>query len=201
MRWLTTLLWVFAASALQAETLPALYDVTDVATNDTLNVREGPSTSFDVLNKLSYDATAIEVVDLNPEGDWALIINGETSGWVAKRFLRRQAGQDDEGLPDKMYCAGTEPFWSFNIEQDRSATFSEPDRNTDLESLIVVQSANNPERHALFGDGGDRVITSMIGRGQCSDGMSDRIYGLSVDLLVTDSEAVNVYSGCCSVMP
>ena len=56
-------------------------------------------------------------------------------------------------------------------------------------------------RHALFADGGDTVVTAMIGRNQCSDGMSDRAYGLGIDLLVTDKTALKVYSGCCSVAP
>ncbi|MEQ8898739.1 MAG: SH3 domain-containing protein [Roseovarius sp.] len=193
-------LWLVPAAA-PAQTLPALYDVSGVAANDTLNVRSGPSTDHAVIAKLPHDAAAIEVVDSDKTGEWGLINTGEASGWVALRYMARQAGQPDTGLANNLACSGTEPFWSFTLTPDRKAEMSRPDITVPFADVLVVPSANRPDRHALFADGGDTVVTAMVGRNQCSDGMSDRAYGLGIDLLVTDKTEVKVYSGCCSVAP
>ncbi len=185
--------------AATAQTLPALYDVNGVAATDTLNVRTGPSTEFDIIDKLAPDAEGLEVVDIDKTGEWGLINVAEQSGWVALRFMRRQNGQPNNGLPSAFACFGTEPFWSFDVAQDLSATFKEFEQETQIASLVVVPSQNRTDRHALFGDGGERIFTTMVGHNLCFDGMSDRTYGLSIDLLVTDESGVNVYSGCCSL--
>ncbi|MEO0782325.1 MAG: SH3 domain-containing protein [Pseudomonadota bacterium] len=198
MRWLCFLLLMIPAVA-SAQNLPALYDVDGVAQSDTLNVRAGPSTEFDVIDTLSANAEDVEVVDVNASGEWALIIVEEQAGWVALRFLKRQPRQSDAGLPQAFTCYGTEPFWSFNVAQDQSATFSEPDQDTEIDALVVVPSRNRTDRYALFGDGGEKIFTTFVAKNQCNDGMSDRVFGLSIDLLVTGEAGVSVYSGCCSV--
>lgn len=184
-----------------AQTLPAIYDVSGVAANDTLNVRSGPSTGHEVIAKLPPDAVEIEVVDADKAGEWGLINVGDTSGWVALRYMARQPGQPDAGLPRNLACSGTEPFWSFSLTPDRKAEMTRLETTVPFADVLVVPSANRPDRHALFADGGDTVVTAMVGRNQCSDGMSDRAYGLGIDLLVTDKTEVKVYSGCCSVLP
>lgn len=191
---------ILAAPA-AAQNLPALYSVTDVAADDTLNIRSGPSVDFEIVGKLQPDATGIEVVDTNDEGDWGLIAMDEGRGWVALRYLRRAEGQPANGLPRTLNCTGTEPFWSFSLTPDRKAEFARPEKTIAFNSVLDVQSRNRTDRYALFADGGDVVVTSMVGRNLCSDGMSDRPYGLSIDLLVTDETTVSVYSGCCSVSP
>ncbi len=201
-RILAFLLFLFPALA-GAQNLPALYDVDGVAVSDTLNVRSGPSTQFDVIDKLPPDAESLEVVDQDKTGEWGLINVKEMSGWVSLKFMKRQTGQAEDGLPRAFACFGVEPSWSFKVDSDLSATFEEPDgtvtKQTEIEALVVVPSANRTDRHALFGDGGEQIFTTMVGQNQCFDGMSDRTFGLSIDLLVTDQDGVNVYSGCCSV--
>ena len=113
--------------------------------------------------------------------------------------MRRQAGQAEKGLPEALACYGTEPFWSFERKRDGSAKLSRPDAEVPFESTQVVRSENLTDHHALFADGGDTVATALIARNQCNDGMSDRAFGLSLDLLVTDQTSVKLYSGCCSV--
>ncbi|WP_422031656.1 SH3 domain-containing protein [Roseovarius sp.] len=193
-------LWLLP-SVSPAQTLPAIYDVSGVAANDTLNVRSGPSTDHGVIAKLSPDATGIEVIDADKTGEWGLINTGEASGWVALRYMARQPGQPDTGLARNLACSGTEPFCSFNLTPDRKAEMTRLETTVPFADVLVVPSANRPDRHALFADGGDTVVTAMVGRNQCSDGMSDRAYGLGIDLLVTDKTEVKVYSGCCSVAP
>lgn len=198
--WIALALCIWPLAGL-AQNLPALYSVEGLADSDTLNVRQGPSTDFDILDKLPHDAKGLEVVETDKTGQWGLINVKEQTGWVSLKYMERQPGQPDTGLPRSLSCFGTEPFWSFTVAPNLSASFSQPSRETKIDALIVVPSQNRTDRHALFGDAGDRVFTTMVGHSLCSDGMSDQLYGLSVDLLVTDEAAVNVYSGCCSVVP
>jgi len=189
------------ASAALAQSLPALYDVTGVSRDDTLNLRAGPSIGFQVIGKLQPGATGIEVVDTDSSGDWGLINIGERPGWVALRYLVRAPGQPAQGPPRNLSCSGTEPFWSFGLAPDRSASLTRLDGEIAFDNVLAVTSENRPDRHALFADGGDIVVTAMVGRNLCSDAMSERAYGLGIDLLITEETGVRVYSGCCSVAP
>ena len=181
--------------------LPALFGVAGVEESDMLNVRAGPSTDEEIVARLSPSATSIEVVVTDDSGEWGLVALPEGRGWASLRYLVRAPGQPLTGLPNQISCAGTEPFWSFNLMQDRSAEFARPDVTTRFQNVAIIPSSNRTDRHALFADGGEVVVTSLVGRGMCSDGMSDRPYGLSIDMLVTDKSAVTLYSGCCSVAP
>ncbi|MBZ0123718.1 MAG: SH3 domain-containing protein, partial [Roseovarius sp.] len=164
------LIWLALMPALAAaQTLPALYDVAGVAAGDTLNVRAGPSTGFEVLAKLPPDAAGIEVVDTDESGEWGLINIAERSGWVALDYMTRRAGQPDDRLPDNLICSGTEPFWSFRLTPDARATFARDEKEAALPSVLTVPSENRPDRAALFADGGEVVITAIIGRALCSD--------------------------------
>lgn len=196
------LVWLLVLPSLAvAQALPALYDVTGVAASDTLNVRDGPSTDFDVLAKLPYDAAGIEVVETDKSGKWGLINVGERAGWVALDYMTRRPGQPEQGLPGDLACTGTEPFWSFRLTPDGKAVFARDEKELALPSVLTVPSQNRSDRAALFADGGDTVVTAIVGRASCSDGMSGRAYGLGIDLLVTDKTEVRVYSGCCRIAP
>ncbi len=41
----------------------------------------------------------------------------------------------------------------------------------------------------------------MLSLASCSDGMSDREYGLRLDLLLGTSDERTLLSGCCSIQP
>lgn len=195
------LIWLMLlpAGAAAQQPLPALHDVTGIARADTLNVRAGPSTEFGVVGKLAPDAAGIEVVDVDPSGDWGLVNIGEGAGWVAMRYLVRQPGQPADGPPNDLICAATEPFWSFRLIPDGTATLSRAGGEVAFSGRLAVTSENRPDRHALFADGGETVITAILGRAPCSDGMTSRAYGLGIDLLVTDTADVRLYSGCCRI--
>lgn len=200
MRNLFFALCLILPTGLWAQSLPALYDVADVLVGDVLNIRKSPTTTASIIGGLAYDETGVEVVAINEEGDWGLINAGETAGWVSLRYLQRQPGQDDDGLPRPLACAGTEPFWSFNLGDGTSAEITWFDEEpVTFESVFVIESSNRTDRYAIFADGGDKVLTSVLGRARCSDGMSDKVYGLGIDILLTDESDVRFFSGCCAI--
>ncbi|CUH51566.1 COG3650 family protein [Shimia marina] len=179
--------------SLWADPLPALYDVVGVEVDDTLNIRRLPNASAAQIGALPNDARDIEVTAQNDGGTWARINIGEGHGWVSARYLTRSAN------PGKaLHCFGTEPFWSAKLSEGQPLRYTSPDeqyRTSDLGKRI--RSANLTDRFALqFGP-----TLAMIKRAECSDGMSDRLFGLEADLLLNRDGTPALLSGCCSIVP
>ncbi|WP_338549562.1 SH3 domain-containing protein [Roseovarius phycicola] len=201
MRVLVSILFALSfASAAWSEALPAYYDVTNVAPDDVLNIREAPGTAASIIGKLGHEDTNIEVVSFDKAGEWGQVNIGEMSGWVSLKFLTRQPGQIDDELPTPLVCTGTEPFWTLEIAGGETAQLSRPGETAvDVKMLEPVTASNRTDRYAIFGQGGDRVYTFIFHRDACSDGMSDRAYGMSVDLFLTEDKGVSYVTGCCNL--
>lgn len=198
---LSILLACWAASATADEidpTLPALYAVTGVAANDDLNIRAAPDGDAAMIGALAHDARDIEVITLSREGRWALVNADEGSGWVAFRFLNRQDQRVTSlGLPEGLTCFGTEPFWSITFSDVPVLDYASPE-STSRHSITSMSPAPENASVTEFGyrfvwrsQGKD--ITAQILPGRCSDGMSDRSYGLHY----VDDEGPR--TGCCSL--
>lgn len=194
---LVTLWPLIASPDSVAPALPALYSVTDVASDDRLNVRQAPDGAAPVLFTLAPNATDLEVVQLSLEGNWANVSQGEQSGWVARRFLIAQpALRDAHGLPVTLTCFGTEPFWSLNFTDD-GLQIATPESTKTYSVINSMPSRDN----VLLNTNGfrfewmdeDRIVNAHILPGLCSDGMSDARYGLHY----VDDRMTN--TGCCSL--
>jgi len=173
--------------------LPALYETTNVPTDDVLNVREMPDAGSLQIGSLPYNATDIEVVAFSFQGNWAMInIEGQT-GWVSTRFLKRIPDETNNSL--SLQCFGTEPFWSLNITQNE-ILISTPDVQTRHPIQTTSPASDSVDFRAFGGRVTWRreqnVVRSFIAPGRCNDGMSDAIYGLHY---FDDRGAV----GCCSL--
>ncbi len=191
---------LLCATFAHAQALPAFYDVSGVAPDDVLNVRAGPGVGNSIVAKLTANARFIEVVAFDESREWARVNVDETSGWVALRFLDRRPDQPDDQLPRPLMCAGTEPFWSLDIARTATATLDRMDDDPiSVATLDPVTSENRTDRYAIFGQAQTQVFTFMFQRDACTDGMSDRAYGMSVDLFVTEDSGVTYLTGCCNL--
>ncbi|WP_317056494.1 SH3 domain-containing protein [Roseovarius rhodophyticola] len=196
----SVLVALILASKAYSEALPAYYNVSNVAPDDVLNIRQAPSTAASIIGKLGHEDTSIEVVAFDEDKEWGQVNIGEMAGWVSLRFLTRQPGQIDDELPSPLVCAGTEPFWTLDIAGGETAQLSRPGETpVDVRMLEPVTASNRTDRYAIFGQGGDRVYTFIFHRDACSDGMSDRAYGMSVDLFLTEEKGVSYVTGCCNL--
>ena len=175
-----------------AETFPALYDVTGVAADDVLNVRANSSASAAKVGELAHNAQNIEVVRVR--NGWGLVNVGETAGWTSMRFLARQE-EGDYALARALSCFGTEPYWSLKILQGSEARFYDPDGSTGYHAGLLQVSKNRTDRFAFAA----QSLLAVIGRATCSDGMSDRQYGLTIDLWPDATNSMEFYSGCCTM--
>ncbi|TYB77695.1 COG3650 family protein [Maritimibacter fusiformis] len=201
MKTLLALILLVLPFGAMAQPYPALHDVTGVAGDDVLNIRAGPSASTEIIGTFGPFQRNIEVVALNSAGTWGLVNTAEGSGWASMRFLARQPGQAWGDMPDALECGGTEPFWSLSIRADGTVRL---DRMGEVDFYITrarIPASGRPDRFAIRADSGGGEITPIIAYAACSDGMSDRTYGLTVDFLHRTATGETLYSGCCSLAP
>jgi uncharacterized membrane protein len=183
---------------------PALHDVSGVAADDVLNLRAGPGTEHEVVGSLAPDATGIEVIAPSEDLAWGLVNAGEGTAWASLAFLERRPGQWEGAFPPLARCFGTEPFWSVAVEGD-ALRLSTPDDPEAADGWLAGRwgSANRRDRFAarlLWEDGAPGFATIRAER--CSDGMSDRAFGLSIDMVAGRQDAGGgLLSGCCSLAP
>jgi len=203
-RWLAiVLMWPMS---LWADPFPALYDVTGVAHDDVLNIREEPSANTPVIAELAFNARDIEVVDVTEDARWSLVNAMETSGWVAMRYLMPAPGDHWSHPGAKLSCGGTEPFWDLAINNvtEGQAIFSALALDETHAYSIDWQSGQTARPDLAIGLGGSGAngrFSAVIRREACHDGMSDRNFGLDIDLFFHDGNEASGFEGCCSVKP
>ena len=200
------LLSLIAAGTAGAETvLPALHDVSGVAANDVLNIRQEPAAASPIIGQLAPGLTGVEVVGVSPDGKWGRVSTGEASGWASMAFLDRQSRPNWFTLEVGLSCSGTEPFWSLNIDRlQKTAQFTTPD-GQGPQMDITTQWRGDVWRQVAaiqFAGGADQGFATIRAEA-CSDGMSDRDFGLRTDVFLqgTPSSPARALRGCCSLVP
>lgn len=196
-------LWLLAAPVALAQDLPGLFDVTGVAAGDVLNIRAEPSAASPILSALPPDARGVEVIATSPDGRWGQVALPEGGGWVNLRFLASGAypAWDAPGRP--LSCAGTEPFWSSRLN-DPPGTLLLRQMDGLPQAFAISGSAPAAGRVGILG----LTLGSSAGTGfalvraeGCSDGMSDRPWGLSVVLFPPGPPGSPGLAGCCAMTP
>jgi uncharacterized membrane protein len=191
-RWVALVLWLCPVTAL-ADIYPALHEVTGVATDDVLNIRQAPLADAPVIGTLAPDATGVEVVLV--EDGWALVNTGEASGYATLRFLARTSAPDWPTLQAPLICLGTEPFWSLQIDPALGETrFQTPEDTAPRAAPISTSWPGLPwsQVAAVALPDGIAVFTPA----ECSDGMSEQSYGIAADLFLDGPDRTRL-SGCC----
>ncbi|MDQ7069730.1 MAG: peptide-binding protein [Rhodobacterales bacterium] len=198
MKYLVYLMIALLPVSTLAANFPAFYDVTGVAADDTLNVRAGPMGTDQKLAELGPNQSNIEIVAVSESGKWGLLNIGERSGWASMRYLKRQPGQDANAMPRQLSCFGTEPYWALDIGEDPEIKFTlagNPEESLRVQNL--TRSRNNTGKYGMTAQGALGFMTASMTAALCNDGMSDRNFGISVDIIVGSSQ----FSGCCTLVP
>ena len=211
---LTVVLTLLSKPALAQDIFPALHDVTGVAAGDVLNVRAAPSAGAEIIGSLGPFETVVEVIGLSDDGRWGRVNAGEQSGWASMRYLARQPGQTaadwSVGLaPMTLDCFGTEPFWGLSLFPGGAFEFTDPFQGdgTALSGSYkkLSSSASTGKRGFIGSTDSDPawfgVYAGVINSELCSDGMSDMLYGLALDLLRNDQSGDRLDAGCCRLAP
>ena len=167
-----------------------LVNVTGVADDDSLNLRAQPDANSARVGTIDAHDTKIEVIAVDTKGaDWVKVRKGKVEGWVNARFLAYEAG-----MPVKLKCVGTEPFWGIDLGyQFAAADFRGMDGGQRKMSLAEpeVAAARPSPWLVRFTDKGASFL--LIDRRTCSDGMSDTNYPYAVAAAV----AGHFVEGCC----
>lgn len=184
---------------------PALYDVTGDAANDLLQVRSGPSANTVSVATLPPDAKRVEVLGLSEDGKWAEVTVGEVPGWAAARYLMARPGGEWWAEAAQLRCYGTEPFWRISIDTAAKTAIYNAldgiDKPMAIDRMWTHYYASPAS--ATFGIRfSDRNAIAMLQGKICSDGMSERNYGISIDLFLTDDDSLDLgWHGCCTIAP
>lgn len=192
-------------SALQitAQEYPALHNVVGVASNDVLNIRREPSASTPIIGYFTPHQIGIEIVATDRSGKWGLVNANNTTGWVSLRYMIRAPQGYWLDLENTLSCSGTEPFWSLSAGGNR-LHFDRNGQETAYSLLAKRRSANNIGRAgftAVTSTVEPSSISGFLAAQACSDGMSDRRHGISIDLILQNSSHMSVLTGCCSLRP
>jgi uncharacterized membrane protein len=185
---------------LRAEVYPALHDVTGVAAGDVLDILDLPSGDAQIIGTLAPDATGVEVVAV--QDGWAVVNAEDRSGYVELGKLVRAAGPDWNALETPITCLGTEPFWSLRIDTVAGmAEYLTPEMPEPKQSAMTETWPGAP--YAPAAAVGLPEGLAVLQPLECSDGMSERSYGIAVDIFLRgqgNAERTRL-SGCCRLSP
>jgi uncharacterized membrane protein len=201
-RRLAFLLVMLSAQPALAQDLPALYRVTGVAAGDVLNIRAEPSAAAQIIGSFAPGEAGIEVTAQNETGRWGRVSTGEASGWTSLRYLERQDQGDWLLLEEPLTCFGTEPFWSLRLSGPRAGWSEAGGDPLDLAVQQPAKARGRPDKSGFTAVTSEKPKTSVTGflsARECSDGMSDTLYGISLDLMMQQDGQISAYSGCCSL--
>ncbi len=201
---LAILAFASTVTTVQASPVPQTYRVSGISAGGVLNVRAGPSVTAADVGDLGAEAGPLEILEVDASGDWGRVPWRESDGWVAMRYLAPTELPRIDGtvLPVGLRCAGTEPFWGVTLaapdavridhlgaEAPRRAelTASTESRNG-LDFPVALEARDDEARYTL-----------LVRPALCSDGMSERSYGWSADLLWHRDDGLTLLSGCCGI--
>lgn len=191
----------FSGAAALAETpgnqplLPALFDVTGVTKGDVLNIRASPDPAAAIIGNLPPDARGVEVSGV--QDGWGQVNLAESAGFVRMSYLVAQTAPGWDSLTAPLTCFGTEPFWSLSLTPDTGqAIFATPEDNSQLTFDQIWPGSGLQQPVAVGLDLGFLVMTPAT----CSDGMSDRGFGISAALFPKAAGQPALH-GCCSIAP
>ncbi|MGH1411986.1 MAG: SH3 domain-containing protein [Pelagimonas sp.] len=184
-----------------AADFPALYNVIDVASDDTLNIRSKPSSKGEVIGVLEHNDAYVQIEAFDASGRWAQVSAGEAGmGWVFARYLQAVPGAT---FPDWPYlqCSGSEAAWSLRYADGDGvmyrAGYEGPGRH--LASGPIVTASENTKAKAIMASDGSLHVSALIENAQCWSTMIDAFSGLEATVFVT-GEQQQMMHGCCSLM-
>lgn len=166
--------------------LPAQFTVKGVAQGDFLNFRNAPNASGAVLGRF-FPGDELQVL-LMATTEWAYVTDGEIAGYVNVAFLTKTTSTPQgstghvttgNGFILGLSCLGTEPFWSLDIAEDRTVTYSRLIGGpAPLASLVLTTPS--PSTGGYPFTFAAPPFSGEIALQQYSDGMSDNTYTMQL---------------------
>ena len=155
-------------------------------------VYEFPNDTAPQITTLSPNTPIAVLEPLN--SDWLKVsVEGQEGYMHATGTTPGGGATSPQGMQAGLTCAGTEPFWTFQINTDGTTAFED------------VGSQGAPITGAISSVGGTSypysfqsgAISGQLNNQQCSDGMSDITYPFQLLLNVTMNGSAQTVQGCC----
>lgn len=184
-----------------AENFPALYDVVDVAADDSLNIRANPSNKAPVIGTLEHNAAYVQIEALDPSGRWAQVSAGESGmGWVFARYLQAIPGATFPEWPE-LQCSGSEAPWSvgYSAKDGVLYRFGYNGESRHLPSGPMMSAAENTKTNVFMASDGKLHISAALQKAQCWSTMVESFSGIEAMVFVT-GEQQHAYYGCCRMV-
>lgn len=179
-RFIPLLFALLLPAAAAAQDFPVLFRVVNVPAGDVLNIRAEANARASIVGHFDRTQVDIEVVGLSEDRNWGLVRTDEGVGWSAMRYLQAERTDTWRDGQQTLTCMGTEPFWTFHIYLPTTAASYDS-----LADGSVALTTDAPALPRTAGPytlavpfSGARTGMVVIRNGVCSDGMSDRLYGL-----------------------
>ncbi len=179
------------------------YDVTNVASDDHLNIRAEPSATAEKIGSLRFDAKDISVIGAERQvgrATWREILVDGQAGWVNAAYLTPTRAKESL-FREPLACSGTEPFWALQLNETRG----EFDSLAEGKSIIEFQTSRSAHGMPVIWSfrgttepDQSPVFALLEETNQCSDGMSDLAYKYAIRIDITDGP---FYAGCCNPLP
>lgn len=171
--------------------LPAIFSVSNVAANDSLNIRAAAQASAQALMQVQngFPVTVLGMATAK----WAKVQIGDVMGFAHADYLTRGGGTTNMyGFQLGIECIGTEPFWSMTFDTDTMVRMTMIGQVADPVPLTSTSFSGYP--YAFYAAPYSGEVSFEI----CSDGMSDNIYPMSIQLTTPDEGgAMMQVQGCC----
>lgn len=199
LRFIAVLLLLSGPAA--ADNFPALYDVVDVASDDTLNIRSDPSSKAGVIGTLEHDAAYVQIEALDPTGRWAQVSAGEAGmGWVFARYLQPIPGGTFPEWPE-LQCSGSEAPWSvgYSARDGVLYRFGYNGESRHLVGAPMMTPAENTLANVFMASDGKLHISASLKKAQCWSTMIETFTGIEALIFVT-GEQQHAYYGCCKMV-
>lgn len=198
-RLITLLLAIVWGASVHAQSLPDRYMVNGVLADDVLNIRAERHATSEKIDEFPHDAMNVEI--LHVIDGWGQTATSEGFGWVSMRYLTANPW-DDGQVPRPLICSGTEPFWNF-VMLPSGAEYNDLSLNENTPRVQTVISEETAASGFLIQtqEGPTLTRTFAIAGRSCSDGMSDRPFGMSVTMFTSAPDGNYVQTGCCTIQP
>ena len=168
-----------------------------------LIARGGAGSNFPNLGVLP-NGTNVQVIERVGNGRWAMITYEAGVAWVGSSYLSASAptpeptpsAQISAGFPLNMHCRGTEPFWTMDIDPNGTVGYNSLIHGAAPLTTLTQTTGTSPFSFVAA------PYSGVIETQQCSDGMSDAVYAMSLALNVPlQSGGMETRYGCCNFVP
>ncbi len=157
-----------------------------------LPVYEFPNDTSPQITVLSPNTPVAVLEQLN--SDWLKVSVQGQEGYMHSAGTTPGGGASSpQGMQAGLTCAGTEPFWTFQINTDGTTSFEDVG-NQGTPITGAISSVGGTAYPYTFQSG---QITGQLNNQQCSDGMSDITYPFELFLNVTMNGSAQTVQGCC----